>query len=45
MIGKGQWHKECQYSCCRSMIPKSTVKAQEKVAVRREIEQELSEDG
>lgn len=45
MIGTAQWHKECPYSCCRSMIPRSTVKAQEKRAVKKEIEQELSDDG
>lgn len=45
MIGAAQWHKECPYSCCRSMIPRGTAKAQEKVAWKKEAEQEMSDNG
>lgn len=44
MIGSAQWHQECPYSCCRSMIPKSTAKAQEKVQWTKEAEDELYDE-
>lgn len=44
MIGAAQWHKECPYSCCRSMIHKSTAKAQEKVQWTKEAEDELYDE-
>lgn len=45
MIGATQWHKECPYSCCRSMIPRGTAKTQEKVAWKKEAEQEMNDNG
>lgn len=43
MIGKSQWHKECPYKCCRGMISKSTIKAQETIEVRQEADEALAE--
>lgn len=45
MIGAAQWHKECPYKCCRSMIPRGTAKQREKEAWHKEVEKELDDDG
>lgn len=41
MIGKTQWHQQCDYGCCRGMVPKDTARNREDRQWTKEAEEEL----